>query len=162
MGLVCWYSYKHNLLYLYNVTTKEIKPFSSSMNKDILSRQIFTKQPRLFLGFDGNYKLLHIFSNLLCRFNGKILTLEETNSSWRKIDVIDEINGSRAFNYFVECIFFNEVVYWYSWNDSVVYFDFRENLFLIQILNFFFFGIVFASKRISFNSNSKLLRRGKI
>lgn len=148
MGLVCWYSYKHNLLYLYNVTTKEIKPFSSSMNKDILSRQIFTKQPRLFLGFDGNYKLLHIFSNLLCRLKGKILTLEETNSSWRKIDVIDEINGSRAFNYFVECIFFNEVVYWYSWNDSMVYFNFREEKFGYILLPYFDTSMSFAMPSI--------------
>ncbi|KAM3237122.1 putative F-box protein [Capsicum annuum] len=59
-GLVCLYSYTESRPYLYNVTTREIKPFPKRILS--FSKSKYQRCPKLFLGFDqvtGNYKLLH-------------------------------------------------------------------------------------------------------
>ncbi|KAM3304698.1 putative F-box protein [Capsicum chacoense] len=59
-GLVCLYSYAESRPCLYNVTTREIKPFPKRILS--FSKSKYQLCPKLFLGFDqvtGNYKLLH-------------------------------------------------------------------------------------------------------
>lgn len=82
-GLVCLYSSKDAQVYLFNVTTREIKALPAfSMDHDDV------KYPNVFLGFDmvtGKYKLLHIFMENKIRRVTRILTLG--TNSWRRIIV---------------------------------------------------------------------------
>lgn len=73
-GLVCVYSYQTTQVYLYNVTTGEIKQFSLSQE----SHMQYPGIPVLFLGFDPvteNYKVLHVIFPYEKRQTIKILTL---------------------------------------------------------------------------------------
>ncbi|XP_016571446.1 putative F-box protein At1g50870 [Capsicum annuum] len=106
-GLVCLYSYTESRPYLYNVTTREIKPFPKRILS--FSKSKYQRCPKLFLGFDqvtGNYKLLH-------RIQGakkfQILTLGVTKSSWRKIIHLSEHD---SFDVSMECSFLNGALYW--------------------------------------------------
>ncbi|XP_059281125.1 putative F-box protein At4g38870 [Lycium ferocissimum] len=128
-GLVCLYSYKDAQVYLYNVTTRKIKALPPSVNLEIkIKRYKHPFNPKLLLGFDqvtGNYKLLLLFPHQGAK-EAKILTLGVTNSSWRKIDLLNYTDNSYLFS--KECIFLNGVIY-LIWFTYVAYFNFGEEKF---------------------------------
>ncbi|XP_009607442.1 putative F-box protein At1g47790 [Nicotiana tomentosiformis] len=84
-GLVCLYDlYRHkSQIYLYNITTGEIKALPSSLVKVFE----YSKVPTLFMGFDPikeKYKLLY-FSD---EFKIKIKILALGTNSWREVKLI--------------------------------------------------------------------------
>ncbi|XP_060212289.1 F-box protein At2g07140-like [Lycium barbarum] len=122
-GLVCLFSRKDKQVYLYNVTTWEIKvlPFSVSSPKGCL--------PQLFLGFDLNtekYKFLHVVRYENKQHEIEILTLG--TNSWRRIDEKCQ-NYNFALQYSMDCIFLNGMLYWTRNPDTITYFNFREEKF---------------------------------
>ncbi|XP_009768453.1 putative F-box protein At1g60370 [Nicotiana sylvestris] len=110
-GVVCLYNFRDTQVYLFNVTTREIKALPFSLNQ--------ASDPELFLGFDivlGNYKLLHVFeesNNQLLK--SRILTLG--TDSWRKIYMPSNFNKPRR------CIFLNGMLY--STVSPLIYFYFN-------------------------------------
>ncbi|KAF3633441.1 hypothetical protein FXO38_25592 [Capsicum annuum] len=135
-GLVCLYIYKDTQVYLYNVTTREIKALPPYVNREIKiypyvehrsKRKWLPGFDRLFLGFDqvtGNYKLLLLSPHPAETKKAKILTLGVTNSCWRKIDLSNYADYSSCLSY-RECIYLNGVLY-LIWFDYVAYLDFGE------------------------------------
>lgn len=117
-GLICIFKLTH--VYLYNITTGEMKPLVFSLN----CRQ---GVPTLFLGFDTvteKYKLLHVF---YCEGLPKIEILTLGANSWREI-VEETSPGSFSRE---GCIFLDGILYWtnHSTNNPIVYFDFTEEKF---------------------------------
>ncbi|MCE3050275.1 hypothetical protein HAX54_046778 [Datura stramonium] len=117
-GLVCLYCLRITQVYLFNVTTGEIKALPFSMNEHPFC-----------LGFDlvtEKYKLLHVFEknnedNRITKM--RILTLGTKYSSWRILSMPSVISSSR-------CIYLKGVLYWAHFSRSYIfYFDLREEEF---------------------------------
>ncbi|WMV27607.1 hypothetical protein MTR67_020992 [Solanum verrucosum] len=130
-GFVCLYSYKDSQLYLFNVTTREIKVFPTYVNEELRITPNFNCPfDKLVLGFDQvteNFKLLLLFTRDYT-FEAKILTLGVTNSTWRKIDLFTYRSIS-CDDFGDECIYLNGVVY-LGWPEHyMVYFNFADEEF---------------------------------
>ncbi|XP_060215847.1 F-box protein At2g23160-like [Lycium barbarum] len=118
-GLVCVKFNEVDQVYLYNVTTGEIKALPFSLIYQ------YRWGPRLFLGFDTiaeKYKLLHVFY-YKNRPTIKILTLG--TNSWREI--IPE-NSSPNVS-FRGCIYLHGALYWTDSFHPINYFNIREEKF---------------------------------
>ncbi|KAK6795130.1 hypothetical protein RDI58_008583 [Solanum bulbocastanum] len=119
-GLVCLYSSKDTQVYLFNVSTREIKalPFSvEGVKKNSMD-------PRLYLGFDKiteKYKLLHIIWVPNSRRVMKYMILTLGTNSWRSIIIPRD-----CFMTYARHIYLDGFLYGI---DTLTYFNFREEKF---------------------------------
>ncbi|XP_049366234.1 putative F-box protein At1g60370 [Solanum verrucosum] len=119
-GLVCLYRSKDTQVYLFNVSTREIKalPFSvEGVKKN-------TMDPRLYLGFDKvaeKYKLLHIIWEREPRRMMKHTILTLGTNSWRSITIPRD-----CFMTYARHIYLDGFLYGV---DTFTYFNFTEEKF---------------------------------